>query len=222
MAWQDIDLFQLEASSFSLELYQVIVPLFEQGHAMLKAWEDERRASLQGMLDEAKGDDDEERFARGVADEEEWRNFQRSQVLGATGLHYLYSAFKDGLKNLCRYFDKSHARVPGGYKGKHQLEQLREEFLQRFGVDWRNLPHFDSIEELALARNAGIHMGADTLKEYISKIERPRFCKGGEFAVERQSYMEILDEIERFFASVVQELIPIRNLGEGIGKRPDA
>ena len=206
MSWQDIDLFEMEASWFSEELHAVVVPLFQEGSKKLAEWEKERRRSLDKVLSEAK-DELEQNDAHDIADLEEWRNRQRSQVLGAAVLHHLFSTLKSALKELARYLDKTHPKS-APYKGKSGLDRLKDEFLQRFGVDFDKSGFFDTIRELALARNAGIH--TQSLSEYQAQVKSPRFCRDGEFNVELRPFMEVLDETERFFGWVANEMRPLR------------
>lgn len=135
MGWQDIDLFEMESSGFSEELHAVIVPLFEEGTTRLADWEKERQATREKMISEAK-DEEQADYAHNVADLEGWRNEQRGQVLGVAGLHYLYSTLRSGLKQLARYFDTTHPRSTSPYSGKSELDRSKEEFAQRFGVDF--------------------------------------------------------------------------------------
>lgn len=218
MGWENIDFFELEALSFSEELHKVVVPLFEQGDEMLARWERESRELLKKMLHEAKGDEGEVQTAHALADLEDLHNTQRGQILGAAALHYLFSTLKTRLKELMRYFNQTHPRAPKGYEGKSELDRLRNEYAQRLAIDFENSPLFVSITELALARNAGIHLGVETMAEYAEKVKSPRFCKGGEFYVERQAFLEILGETERFFEWVVETLIPIRKAATGAKK----
>lgn len=207
MSWEAIDLFELEASWFSFELREVIVPLFDQTSKTLAKWEEERKGRLKEMLAGAKNDD-EVQYAREVANLEERHNVQRGRILGAAELHYLYSTLKERLKELTWWFHKTHPPASAGYQGKSELERLKQEYLGRFGLDLETSPLFGSIVELALARNAGIH--PDAMEEYIEKVESPRFSKGGEFFVEHDAFLEILDETEQFFEWVAQALVPLR------------
>ena len=210
MSWQNVDLFELEATWFSEELHKVIRPLFEQGHEMLAKWDEDRKKSLREDLINAGDDESERQTASWLADLEDEHNRQRGQVLGAAALHYVYSTLKTRLRELARYFDKTHPRSPKGYQGKSDLDRMRNEYIQRFAVDFENSPFFEHITELALARNAGVHLGVDTMEEYIEKVERPRFCDGEEFYVSRAAFLEVLSEADQFFNWVVQALLPIR------------
>ena len=215
MSWQNVDLFGLESTWFSEELRTVIVPLFERGDEKLAKWEEGRRESLDKMLLEANHDEAERQNAQALADLEDMHNIQRGQVLGAAALHYLYSTLKTRLKELGRYFDQTHPRAQRGYAGKSELDRLRNEFGERFTIDFTKSPHFLSISELALARNAGIHLSVETMTEYIEKVKAPRFWDGGEFRVRREPFVEVLSEAERFFGWVVESLIPIRKAAAG-------
>jgi hypothetical protein len=82
------------------------------------------------------------------------------------------------------------------------------EFAQRFQVDFEKSALFAAVRELALARNAGIH--PESLSEYTTNVASPRFCRDGEFYVQRKPFMEVLDETEEFFAWVAKEMLPLR------------
>jgi hypothetical protein len=215
MGWKDVDFFELEATWFSEELHKVILPLFEEGDERLARWEEERKELLNRTLLEAKDDEAEMQTAHALADLEDSHITQRGQVLGAAALHYLYATLKTRLKELERYFDKTHPGAPVRYKGKSELERLRNEYAQRLAVDFEKSPLFQSIVELALARNAGIHLSVETMTEYVEKVKSPRFCKGREFYVGREGFLEIFSETDRFFRWVVESLIPIRRAAAG-------
>ena len=83
------------------------------------------------------------------------------------------------------------------------------------GVDFAKSPIFERVTELALARNAGIHLGLETMNEYEKKVKSPRFCKNGEFYVAREAILEILSETDHFFGWVVESLVPIRKAAAG-------
>jgi hypothetical protein len=219
MSWKDIDLFEIGLSSFSEELYEVIVPFYEQGSAKLQEWEQQRRELLDKMLNEAKDDEGEVQYANGLVGQIEWRNKQKGQILGAATLHFVYSTLKINLRQLARYFNETHPRTPESYKGKSELDRLREEFAQRFGIDFEKAPFFNSARELALARNAGIHSNIETLREYKRQVISPRFCNDGEFCVEREAFYEILGEMEKFFGWAANELLQIRKASH-IMKKP--
>jgi hypothetical protein len=196
------------------------LPLFEQGDSRLAKWHLERSDVLKKRLVEAKDDDDEIQTAHALSDLEDSHNAQRAQVLGAAALHYVYSTLKTRLKELVRYFNQTHPRAPEGYKGKSQLERLSNEYAQWLAVGFEKSPLFQSITELALARNAGIHLGGETMTEYVEKVKAPRFCKGGEFYVGREAFLEILSETDRFFGWVVESLVSIRQAAGGAKEVP--
>ena len=97
------------------------------------------------------------------------------------------------------------------------MDRLKEEFAQRFGIDFEKSTLFAAVRELALARNAGIH--PESLSEYKEKVRSHRFCKGGQFNVELKPFMEILNETDQFFGWVVKEMLPLgKAQGKSLGK----
>jgi hypothetical protein len=207
MTWKNIDLFRMEARFFSDELRGVVLPVFITGVERLEEWEKQHRKELDAKLAEAKGDA-EISYAFGEADFEKWRNMQRAQVVGSAALHSLYLALKLKLRELARWFDKSHARQAGGYTGNSELQKLATEFLERFGIDFTKAPvGFNNIEELALARNASIH---SDLREYLGKVRNPRFVRKDEFFVDIKPFEEIVGQVEEFVEWVVSELAKLR------------
>src|SRR5262249_46726804 len=128
-------------------------------------------------------------YAEQLAEFERSRNEQRGQVLGAAALQYLFSTLKAHLNEVARhYFRDSHPRKSGRYSGNGELERLRNEFIERFKIDFASSALYARIEELALARNAGIHPET-ALGEYLSKVRSPRFYKDGEFFVESKPFL---------------------------------
>ena len=211
MSWQSIDLFFVEAWEFSDELWGVVWPIFEGGRKVVADWEKQHETSRKEMLEQAT-EDHEVQDARTLAYLEEQRIDQRSQAIGAAVLHCAYEIFKDRLRGISRWFDKSHPGI-GGYQGRSEIHRLAAEYLGRFGVDFEKSPFFSGIRELALARNAGIHSDVQT---YLAEVPNPRFMKNGGFSVEETALKEVLNETDSFVGWVVSELSAIRKARPGM------
>jgi hypothetical protein len=86
------------------------------------------------------------------------------------------SALKETLHSATRYF-KDTRPANGPYPGDGWLAKLTQEYTDRFEIEFRRSPSpFERIEELVLARNAGIHRDqAGAMDEYLAKVKAPRF-----------------------------------------------
>jgi len=103
---------------------------------------------------------------------------QRKQGVGALGLDWLMCSLQGALHSAKKYLNSTHAPKPP-YKGRGWLEKVSNEYQQRFGIDFTKGPiHFERIQELVLARNAGIHRDDGNLETYLEKIEKLRFVDG--------------------------------------------
>ena len=94
-----------------------------------------------------------------------------------------------------------------GTRGKHWLARLQNEYRDRFGIDFCNGPvAIERIEELALARNAGLHWEGNALTEYEQRVPNPRFLEFGIVIVSTDKLNEALEETKKFLGWVVDEL----------------
>ena len=92
------------------------------------------------------------------------------------------SSVQVALRGAKTYLDKSHPPKPPYNKNDEGwLGYTADEYQKRFGIDFKAGPvSFERIQELVLARNAGIHReDAGNLEAYVAKIKEPAFVDDG-------------------------------------------
>jgi len=198
-------LFFLEASEFSEELWGVVMPLFDEGQRAMANWDAKHKEMLREMLSRAK-DQYEEMDANTLASWEEDKVDKRNWAIDAAVLHCTYEILKERLRTIARWFDKSHPSK-GQCPGRSELHRISAEYKDRFGVRFEDSGHFSSVEELALARNAGIH---SDLHEYVKSVKSPCFITEDGFKVDRNNLEDMLKETEQFVQWLVQEMDKVR------------
>jgi hypothetical protein len=221
MGFEDLFLHDiLPDFDFSLDAKNLILRVFDIAS---NALDDEWKKYLEAYEREISDDADESVI--GIAfSERDWEErlfWQRRQAVGVLALDWLKSSFQSALHQTKRYLDKSHPPNPKGYKTKGGwLAEVSKEYRERFKIDFTLEPSFDRIEELVLARNAGIHRDeGNPLKRYLAqaakaKIE-PRFIdvdENGEdqFFVTRDALISVIKDCEAFLKWVVSEVKRLR------------
>jgi len=62
------------------------------------------------------------------------------------------------------------------YENDGWLEKVSNEYQQRFAIDFSKGPvSFEPVQELVLARNAGVHRDDGNMSDYLRKIDKPTF-----------------------------------------------
>jgi hypothetical protein len=93
------------------------------------------------------------------------------------------------------------------------LGALSTEYKERFDIDFSLAPvPFKDIQELVLARNAGIHRSEEYLeKEYLGQVEKPVFMDDeARFFVTREALILIIAKCETFIKWIVAEVEKLR------------
>ena len=118
---------------------------------------------------------------------------------------------QETLRDSTRFFSSSHPPKPP-YGGKGWLAKVETEYRYRFGIDLQNLAAaFSRIQELVLARNAGIHRDPRSMDKYLRSIEAPRFVDNdGEFWLTEKVLIETIKDCKQFVDRVVAELKKLR------------
>ena len=147
-------------------------------------------------------------MAREEAEWEATLQLRRKQAIGALALNLLEESLKQRLCLAKGYFDATHPRR-GRYSGDGWPNRFKAEYEHRFRIDFNNSPvPFSRIEELVLARNAGIHRGID---DYLKKIKNPRFVNDdGKFSVDVTNYRSAVKDVKDFTKWVISELKKFR------------
>ncbi len=216
MAWIDFDWLDFERDEFKGSVRTVIVEVFEKGIERLEHLWKEQNQKLTEEAEQAKGEEDRD-IAWHLVSWEEYLHQQRQQALGSLALDWLMSSLHGRLNELKKYFDKSHPAAPP-YKGDGWLSKMRQEYLSRFGIDFSRSERFATMEELVLARNAGIHRdNPGVIAEYRKKVREPGFIdSNGEFEVTRGKFQQVVSDAEDFVGWVVDELKSLREASKRI------
>lgn len=213
MSWSDFDCLGSESSEFSIETRDLVLQVFvmtsrtldiEWGRFQKRHEERMTKMTDQGDLGYAGQEMDwEERLQR-----------QRMQAIGALALDWLMCLLHQTLHSPTRYFNSSHPREPSyGSKSWSWLDRTATEYRDRFGIDFKALSaSFVPIEELVLARNAGIHRTDGSMTAYLNRIQQPRFVDDrGEFLVTEKALVAVVQDCEKFVGCVVAELKRLRS-----------
>lgn len=205
MAWK-LDFLDYETLDFSLELNDVILPLYKIADDKLTELEVDVRKKLQAELSNPQ-DESDALLASQIAGYEEENIRLRRQAIGALALDLVCSSLKLIISRLKRHFDKTHP-PENRYSGSHWLARVREEFRRRFDIDFgRTEPLYLRIEELFLARNAGVHREGDAIGEYLQKVPNPRFIDDRkEFCVTWDRLQEATSDASGFVSWIVKNL----------------
>jgi len=207
MGWTNLT--PMEAVCFSIDARSLILRVFVTAS---EALDDEWKRYVK-RVEECIS---EEEVLRALQDEhwEEDLHRQRMQGVGALALDWLKSSLQGALHGTKRHLDKSHPADARGYKSiKGWLGDVSKEYKSRFGIDFTVSPvPFDRIEELAFARNAGIHREDDgALEKYLAKVKNPRFVDDeGRFIVTKDALEVVIKECEQFMQWVVSEIEKLR------------
>ncbi len=210
MGWRDIDFLEVEKIIFSSEVEEVILPLYNASIEKLSAWRRQTEERFKNAISEAKTEDDETN-ARGQAVYEESRYDEQNQAIGSLALHHLCTALKVALTDATRFFKTTHPRSARAYSEKNWLARMQNEYGERFGIDFEKCAvPFANIEELVLARNAGLHWDAEATEEYAKKVSKPRFLDGGMVQVQPDQLRRGVDDAKQFVNWVIDQLKGLR------------
>lgn len=224
MGWEHINLGLMESADFSIKTQHVILPLFESASQALdtewKAEEETYRKSITAAykLDESEGSI--------MSGEKEWMEDlyrQRKQGVGSMALDWLMNSLKDALNGAKTYLSKTHP-AKGKYAGDGWLAKFNDEYKKRFGIDLGSGPmRFERLQELVLARNAGVHRSQEIMDVYLAKVRKPAFVDDeGRFFVTKSALAEIAKECEQFTEWVVREIEKQSKAASKEGVKPQA
>ena len=211
MGWQNFDFLEAEKAMFSAEIREVILPLHEAGLAKILELKKQTQVRFGKAAAEAKNEA-EHTDAIGQAAYEDTRYDEQNQAIGSLALHHLCIALKVALSDATRFFTKSHPRLAARYQGKNWFARLQDEYEARFGIDFEKVPTLiANIEELTLARNAGLHWDGDAVKEYAQRVPKPRFLDFGCIVrVRPENFAKAVAEAETFLSWAIDELQKLR------------
>jgi len=211
MGWEHFNPNLLEVFDFGLTAQYLVLRVFDSAsEALDEGWNNYVKrfnARMPNPMDESQA-----AFAFTERNWEERSHRQRMQSVGTLALDWLMCSFQGALHNAKKYLDAIYPPNAGGYKGDGWLKKVTTEYQQRFGIDFKKGPiSFDRIEELVLARNAGIHRDEGILDTYLAKVEKPAFVDSDDqFCVTRDALAAIIKDCEEFLKWVVAELTELR------------
>ena len=117
---------------------------------------------------------------------------EQRELIGAACLGFVAIAVKYSLDQMASYFKNSHP-ASRKYVGRSWLQKRQDEYLHRFQIDFAKCPiKVDKIEELILARNAGLHWDGSALEEYKWKVTSPRFIKQESLMIDLDDFLAVV------------------------------
>jgi hypothetical protein len=214
MGWEIFNLSLMEAGDFSINAQNLILKVFDNAsQALDDEWKRESE-SYKKLIGEAyKVEESQGTYLSQERDWEEDLHRQRKQGVGALALDWLMCSLQGALHSAKTYLNVSHPPKPP-YKGDGWLGKVSNEYQQRFNIDFgKGTISFDRIQELVLARNAGIHRDQGNLETYLKKIAKPAFVdEEDRFVVTRDALILIIQDCEKFIKWVVAGIETLRPL----------
>jgi hypothetical protein len=209
MGWENFNLNLMESADFSINAQNVILRVFDSAsNALDEEWKRESESYKKAVAEAYKIDEAEGNMMSQEWDWEEDLHRQRKQGVGALALDWLMWALQGALHSAKKYLNLTHPAKGPYYKKQGWLGEVTDEYRERFGIDFAKGPvTFERIQELVLARNAGIHRDKGNLESYLHAIKHPRFVDGEDrFFVTRTGLVSTLQECEQFLRWIVAEI----------------
>ena len=211
MGWESINWNLLHAMDFSLEAENLILRVFDSSTNAL----DEEWKKYSADFKTNQGKPLEEWEADAMSQEMYWEedlHRQRKQGVGALALDWLMCSLQTALHGAKNYLDSTHPPKPPYYKKKGWLGEVTDEYQQRFKIDFGKAPvSFERLQELVLARNAGIHRNQGNLDTYLKQIGKPAFVDDEDrFFVTKDALIRMMQDCEHFIKWVVTEIEKLR------------
>ena len=200
VGWEDINLNLMEGIDFTLKTRNLILPVFDNAtNALNEEWK-KYENTFNRQIAEAyqRGESEGGMMTQELYWEEDLHR-QRLQGVGALALDWLMSSVQVALRGAKTYLDKTHPANPSYSKKEGWLGKDADEYQKRFGIDFKAGPvSFERIQELVLARNAGIR-SAFVLSGYGR----------GEWEHQRDSWRHQPDLISESLLEAVDAIIKI-------------
>jgi hypothetical protein len=211
MGWNSINLGLLQYVDFSINTRELILRVFDSASTALDDEHKKYQEYFNKNIEEAYKRDESEGGL--MLQEREWEEDlyrQRRQGVGALALDWLKFSLEEALDGAKKYLDTSHPAKPS-YKGKSWVHKVANEYQERFKIDFTKAPvSFDRIQEVVLARNAGVHRNDHVLQDYlwqIKQIKQPAFVDNQDrFFVTRDALVDAINDCDKFVKWVVKEI----------------
>lgn len=180
MTWLNFDLFKFEGQMFQDSLNHRVREAYLAAYSVLEKAYGERQEELYKQLNSITEDVDGEQRAltTEVMGYEETRWLEQRQALAAMAIALLASLNKSFLDAQKRMLNKTHPADPKKYQGKGIKKQVAE-YRARFNIDLIKIDGFETVQEVALARNCCLHEGGSPDENYKTHTaQRERLLDG--------------------------------------------
>lgn len=213
MGWSNVNISLLHSAEFSINTRELILRVFDSATTALEDEHKKYKEYFDKNIGEAYDRDESEGGI--MSSEMDWEDDmhrQRRQGVGALALDWLNFFLEEALDGTKKYLDKSHPakRRYKGSKGRGWLQRVTNEYQKRFSIDLTdaNAPvSFDRIQEVVLARNAGVHRNDRALQSYLNQINKPVFVDDEDrFFVTRDALVAAIADCEAFVKWVVKQV----------------
>jgi hypothetical protein len=215
MGWANFNLNLMQALEFEITTRNLILGVFDSASAALDDEWNKFADGFQKEIEKAYSIDEHEGSM--LSQEKDWEEDlfrQRRQGVGALALDWLKDSLQNALLSAAKHLDATHPhKKPYKSNDMGWIGTIADEYQKRFGIDFKAGPvPFALIQELVLARNAGVHREqGEALKQYLEKVEKPVFVDDEDrFFVKRDDLVRTINESEKFLRWVVSEIEKLR------------
>jgi hypothetical protein len=204
MTWLNFDLFRFEWQMFEDSLNHRVREAYLAAYSVLEKAYGERQEELYKELNTITEDPDGEYRAltTQVINYEKSRWMEQRKALAAMAIALLASQTKTFLDEQKIRWHKTHPADPKGYAGKSELLKLVTEYRARFDIDLEKIGGFDTVLEVALARNCCLHKGGLPDEDYTTKTKQRFLDDNGEISLKLEQLDSIIGELSQFGKSL--------------------
>jgi hypothetical protein len=210
MAWHDFDWLVFETESYEDALHDRVWSIYRAADETLTRTAREQEQHIGEVLGEFGRDPDAERLNEMLGYEESRAGDQRcalaSMVFAMTAS--LSESFLDEMK---RYFNKTRPPKVGMYAGDGKMLRAVTEYRERFAIDLPNLPGFETLREVILARNSCLHNAGLPQDDYIKQTKCRFLDDTGRINVSPALLEVILGELKEFARCLSKSLSATRS-----------
>jgi hypothetical protein len=208
MSWLEFNLFKFEGHLFGDSLDHRVRQAYCAAYCVLEKAYAESKDGLYKDLSSITEDPEGEQKALAiqVIDYEESRWMEQRKALAAMAIALLASQMKSFLDEQKFRWHKAHPADPKGYAGKSELLKQCTEYRTRFNIDLEKIGGFDTVREIALARNCCLHKGGLPDEDYNTKTKRRLLDDNGEISLTPEQLGTIIGELSQFGKSLVDLL----------------
>jgi hypothetical protein len=128
---------------------------------------------------------------------------EQRKALAAMAIALLASQMKSFLDEQTFRWHKTHPADPKGYAGKSELLKQVTEYRARFNIDLEKIGGFDTVCEIALARNCCLHKGGLPDEDYNTKTKQRFLDDNGAISLTPEQLNTIIGELSQFGKSLV-------------------